>query len=92
MWYNTVVKCTCISYVQVGPGGKLRRGDPSGTVGVDPCGTVGVDDDDEDAAVDGLVGRKGESQIFNQSNEWPKQIRRNHALCHNYLVLKFYDF
>ena len=63
MWYNTVVKCTCISYVQVGPGGKLRRGDPSGTVGVDGR-EVGVDDDDEDAAVDGLVGRKGESQTF----------------------------
>ena len=71
----------------------MRRGDPSGTVGVDGR-EVGVDDDDEDAAVDGLVGRKGESfRLFNQSNEWPKQIRRNHALCHNlYLVLKFYDF
>merc|ERR1719391_652902 len=44
---------------QVGPGGKLRRGDPSGTVGVDDGREVGVDDDDEDAAVDGLVGRKG---------------------------------
>ena len=49
--------------MQVGPGGKMRRGDPSGTVGGDGR-EVGVDDDDEDVAVDGPVGRKGESQFF----------------------------
>ena len=69
--------------MQVGSGGKLRRGDPSGTVGGDGR-EVGVDDDDDDVAVDGLVGRKGESQTFTDFAESCK------LPYHHYLVFWFH--